>query len=147
MPLRNQTLCFWWQCIKIASEDSASFANDWQWLIGVPIFTVVWQHFTPLASSALVVVNDHPVVDGIVQAGIAFVLTYVAFFALRLLRAPVMLFEREQARSAELQAVNAAQSKSITSASSSGGSRTGPLGVDGTRRRLTSKLGTVRFSV
>jgi hypothetical protein len=28
---------FWWKCICIAAKDKSAFANDWQWLFGIPI--------------------------------------------------------------------------------------------------------------
>ncbi len=69
---------------------------------------MVWQHFTPLASSTLVVVKGYPGIDAILQAAIAFVITYGVRFALLLARAPFTLFEREQAHAAGLQAALAA---------------------------------------
>ena len=105
MILRRPVLCFWWQCIKIAHEDGISFANDWQWLIGIPLFAVVWQHFTPLASDVLVVVKDHPILDAVAQAGIAFAITYAAIFVPRLFRAPYKLLEHERERAAKIQAL------------------------------------------
>ncbi|MFL6603050.1 MAG: hypothetical protein ACJ8R9_17220 [Steroidobacteraceae bacterium] len=108
MAVRRALLSFWWRCIKIAHSDSAAFGNDWQWLIGVPVFTIVWQHLTPLASAALVVIKGHPVLDAMGQAAIAFTITYTARFALLLVRAPFVLFERERAHADGLEAALAA---------------------------------------
>lgn len=84
----------------MAARGSCEFANDWQWLIGVPVasaFLVYWlekPEFRPF---------QNPIVDSLAVAAITFGLTFVARFIVKLLAAPVQLHEEAERAVAKLQ--------------------------------------------
>src|SRR5262245_45735162 len=90
---------FWWTCAKRAFWGNTAFANDWQWLIGIPVCSavVIWAsskfQFSELTTG-------WPIMDGVVGAFAAFVVTWLAAFLVRLVNAPIVLYD-EQRRIAE----------------------------------------------
>jgi len=82
---------FWWQCARTAFWGNAAFANDWQWVFGVPICSGI---VTFLASQrgATELSTGYPIGDGFLAALGAFVVTWTVAFFVRLFNAPVALF-------------------------------------------------------
>lgn len=103
------TFNFWAECTKIAARDSVAIANDWQWLIGFPalaaILVVVKRAF---AGGISVVIDQNTALGALEAAGAAFVITWTVAFVVRLLHAPVVLFNAETAQVDELTATCAA---------------------------------------
>jgi hypothetical protein len=84
---------FWWVCIKDAARGSADFANDWQWLFGFPVVLGVIS-----GASADKMNAAHPIAFGFLTALGAFVVTWLVSFFVRLLNAPVRLYNAEKDR-------------------------------------------------
>jgi hypothetical protein len=99
---RLRYFCFWWQCAKLTAYGNAAFANDWQWLLGIPICAGVsiWLtskfHVTELTTG-------HPILDGVVGAAGAFVVTWFTAFVGRFSNAPVTLYHQEKSRADDLE--------------------------------------------
>jgi hypothetical protein len=87
--------CFWWRCVRIGAHGSSAFANDWQWLLGIPALSVAALY---LASywGVTNLSTGLPILDGVVIT--AFVITWVVAFSGRTLNAAVTLFQAEKDR-------------------------------------------------
>jgi hypothetical protein len=90
-------IAFWWLCLRMASQGNSAFANDWQWLFGIPAcsgllaFFAGKQEFTQLSTG-------YPIVDALLVALGAFIVTWLVAFAMRVLNAPVILYHEQKAR-------------------------------------------------
>ena len=87
---------FWWKCVKLAHSESVEFANDWQWLFGVPIGAALlawWANRYGYSD----VSTGKPIVDGILAGAGAFAITYLVIFIPRLIRAPAFLYGEQEA--------------------------------------------------
>jgi len=91
--------CFYWLCVKIAARGNAPFANDWQWVfanpiwqsIGATIGAAVGGYVTPYWQGAPLMSPDTPI--GVFLGGLfGFVATWLVFFIVRFLNAPVSLY-------------------------------------------------------
>lgn len=91
----HQFLSFWWRCARIAAKGSFAFANDWQWLFGIPILAGL---FSYIRGTATVTFFSNAIIDGIVVAAIVFAITWLVGLGIRLANAPVRLFYREKDR-------------------------------------------------
>ena len=89
-------LSFWSHCVRRAARGSTSFANAWQWSLGVPIFAY-------FAGPGKMLV-DSPIVNALIAAAVAFVLTWTIRFFVQLVNAPVMLHEDDLAELSSLRA-------------------------------------------
>lgn len=82
---------FYSTCAKRAARGSSAFANDYQWLFGIPLCSglAIWLaarfHVTDLSTGS-------PILDGVLGAGGAFVVTWFVAFVARFLQEPVKLF-------------------------------------------------------
>jgi hypothetical protein len=94
--------CFWWRCVRIGAHGSSAFANDWQWLLGIPALLVAALY---LASHWGVtnLSTGLPILDGVITAFGAFVITWVVAFTGRTLNAAVTLFHAEKDRADALE--------------------------------------------
>jgi hypothetical protein len=95
-------LSFWWLCAKEAFRGSAAFANDWQWLFGIPICSGLAFWF----SARFGITNfgtGNSITDGVLVAGGAFIVTWLIAFIARLSNAPANLYHREKTRADDLQ--------------------------------------------
>jgi hypothetical protein len=92
-------LSFWWMCAKRAFWGNTAFANDWQWVFGVPVCSAVAAglnnklHLSELTTGSAIA-------DVFLAALAAFIVTWLVAFLVRLLNAPVLLYD-EQRRIAE----------------------------------------------
>ncbi len=109
LVMRN-FLSFYWQCAKIAARGNAAHANDWQWVIANPL----WQGIGGAVGAALggVVASywrDAPLISAETPIGVflgglfGFALTWLLFFAIKFVNAPVVLYHREKSRADTLQ--------------------------------------------
>jgi hypothetical protein len=91
----RQFFQFWRLCIRIAFRGNTAFANDWQWLLGIPICSAIAafiagrQGITELSSG-------NATVDVFLAAFGAFVVTWLFAFAVRIANAPVILYYEEK---------------------------------------------------
>jgi hypothetical protein len=94
---------FWWKCARTAFWGNTAFANSWQWVFGIPVISglSVWAN---AKFGAAAMSTGNPIVDGLLGALGAFVVTWVVAFVVRLLNAPVALFHFEKARADALEA-------------------------------------------
>ena len=100
---------FYWSCIKEAAPGHSPFANDWQWVYGVP----VWQYLTSATSFGLFLVAFKArlgggwfsaIAEGVLAAAAAFVLTWTVAFLMKLLTLPANRYFLEKDRADELAA-------------------------------------------
>src|SRR5688572_18680187 len=96
---------FWWTCTKRAFWGNTAGANDWQWVFANPL----WQSIGSAAGSAFgafiathwrgapLVSPDTPI--GVFLGGLfGFAATWLAFFVVRFLNAPIILFQEQKDR-------------------------------------------------
>lgn len=88
-------LAYWWRCTQSALRGNVSFANNWQWLVGVPIITVIINYLTAHNGNIKPSVGS-TVLDGLVVAIGAFAITWVVAFFVRLMQTPVTLSREQQ---------------------------------------------------
>lgn len=86
---------YWAKCAQIAWAGSAEFANDWQWLFGVPVVSGVAGYIAAQRGETTLS-TGYPIIDGILTALGAFIITWLVAFLVRLVRAPVMLDDASQ---------------------------------------------------
>jgi hypothetical protein len=98
-------ISFWWQCACKAFWGNTAFANDWQWVFGVPFISglSIWAvaKFGAAAAS-----TGSPIADGLLGAFGAFVVTWTTAFFARLFNAPVQLDRQKTERLDELEKVD-----------------------------------------
>jgi hypothetical protein len=96
----RQFFKFWWLCVRTAFRGNTAFANDWQWLFGVPVcsglavFVARQQGISELSTGNVIT-------DAVLAALGAFVVTWLVAFAVRVLNAPMILYNEEK-RKADL---------------------------------------------
>jgi hypothetical protein len=88
----RQFFSFWWMCAKKAFWGNTAFANDWQWVFGVPAVTGL-VGFLASNKGASELSTGYPIFDGILSALAAFIVTWCVAFVVRLLNAPVLLYQ------------------------------------------------------
>jgi hypothetical protein len=97
---------FWWLCAKRALRGNAPFANDWQWLFGYPaIAIVIWligAYYAEL-SGRIEVTLTTGAFGAFVAAVIAYVITWLVSFFVRLANAPVTVFHEQKDRANKLE--------------------------------------------
>jgi hypothetical protein len=91
----RQFFQFWWRCIRIAFRGNTAFANDWQWLLGVPICSAIAVYFARKLGIAELSTGN-AIADGFLAAFGAFVVTWLFAFAVRIANAPVILYYEEK---------------------------------------------------
>lgn len=94
---------FWWRCAKIAANESVSFANDWAWLIGAPIVGGMLYLIKRGFGEGALTLSQDTTIGALEAAFLAFLITWLFAFVLRLVRAPVTLFHQEKERADRLQ--------------------------------------------
>jgi hypothetical protein len=96
---------FWWLCARKAAKGNSAFANDWQWLLGYPAVAAglwVLGLFYAEFSGAMQVTLATGAVGALAAAFIAFVITWVVAFVVRLFYEPVSLFHQQKERADKL---------------------------------------------
>src|SRR5258708_15312780 len=88
---------FWWMCAKKAFWGNTAFANDWQWVFGVPVITGLLG-FLAANKGVSEITTGYPILDGFLTAFGAFVGIWSVACLVRLFDAPVQLYR--EARSA-----------------------------------------------
>jgi hypothetical protein len=96
-------LCFWLDCARIAIRGSVVFANNWQWLFGIPIVAGILGFISAKRNIAQLS-TGYPILDGLLVALGAFIVTWTVSFLARLINAPVELYSREIIRADAAQA-------------------------------------------
>jgi hypothetical protein len=91
---------FWWLCICIAFKGNTAFANDWQWLLGVPVCSAL-AVFLARKQGVTELSTGNATADVFLAALGAFVVTWLFAFAVRIANAPVILYYKEK-RKADL---------------------------------------------
>jgi hypothetical protein len=89
--------CFWWSCLVRARRGSAAFANDWQWLVGLPVLAfLAWFYRAYLDPNTQQFLTGQTALGAFIVALIAFVLTMLASFVLRIFIWPPILYYEEK---------------------------------------------------
>jgi hypothetical protein len=100
---------FWRRCAWTAAKGNSAFANDWQWLVGYPVTAAgLWflGYFYAEYSGRVEVTLTNGALGALAAAGIAFVITWVAAFVVRLFYEPVALFHAQKDRADKLEGVD-----------------------------------------
>jgi hypothetical protein len=93
---------FWWECALRASHQGASFANNWQWVFGIPLVAGMASYAAGKWTMGMTVFGN-PIADGIAAAFAAFVITWTARFLFQFVRAPVFRFNEQKMRADALE--------------------------------------------
>ena len=99
-------LHFWWQCAVIAARGNIAFANNWQWLFGVPLVSAI-AAFAATRGGITAMTTGSPILDGLVTGLGAFIATWGIGFIVRFAHAPVQLYHVEKERADRLQEIKA----------------------------------------
>ncbi len=91
---------YWWRCIRIAAKGSCEFANDWQWLFGVPVLA---GFLVMLTGEPEIKFIEHTILNGMLAAATVFALTFGIRFLYMLIAAPVKLDVEMEQRVRELE--------------------------------------------
>jgi hypothetical protein len=108
-------LTFWGKCARLAFWNNCSFANDWQWWIGVPVASAALASFLSYTGSTEL--TGSPIADGVVAAFLAFIVTWLVAYMIRLAGAPLRLLQQGKGR------IPRSRKSAIKEASVLGGSR------------------------
>lgn len=95
---------FWWDCSKFAFWGNTAFANDWQWVFGIPALSGV-AGYVAVNKGVAELSTGYPILDGFLAALGAFVVTWMVAFLVRLLNAPVDLFHHQKDRADRLEGI------------------------------------------
>ncbi len=87
---------FWWMCAKAAFRGNTAFANDWQWVFGVPALAGLGS-WIAAQRGATELSTGYPTADAFLAALGAFIVTWCVAFVVRLLNTPVVLLKKLQA--------------------------------------------------
>jgi hypothetical protein len=93
---------FWRQCAGLAFRGSSSFANDWQWVFGVPIASGIGVYIAALRG-ATEVTTGYPTLDGFIAAFAAFSITWIVAFIIRTIKSASELYFKEKDRADALE--------------------------------------------
>jgi hypothetical protein len=74
-PMR-QFFKFWWLCVRIAFRGNTAFANDWQWLFGVPVCSGL-AAFVARQQGISELTTGNAIADAVLAALGAFVVTWL----------------------------------------------------------------------
>lgn len=83
---------FWWLCARRAFWGNTAFANDWQWVFGIPVLAFGAGLLNSRYQVAELTTGS-PIVDAFLAALAAFVVTWLAAFFVRMLNQPVVLYD------------------------------------------------------
>jgi hypothetical protein len=96
-------LVFWWQCIALAFRRNAEFANDWQWMFGIPVVSGVLGYIASRKGVAVIeLTTGNLILDGFAVAFAAFIVTWVIAFCTRLIHIPAVLYYEQKDRADRL---------------------------------------------
>ncbi len=88
-------------CARKAFWGNTAFANDWQWVFGVPVISGL-VGFLAANKGASELTTGYPILDGILTAFGAFVVTWSVAFLVRLFNAPALLYREAKGASASV---------------------------------------------
>jgi hypothetical protein len=95
------TWVFWCECSRRARQGSSAFANDWQWVFGVPAASGIGTYIA--TSRGLNMTTGYPILDGLIAAFVAFLITWAVAFAIRLIKMVPVVFEEQKNRADQLE--------------------------------------------
>ncbi|MCP1852764.1 MULTISPECIES: hypothetical protein [unclassified Bradyrhizobium] len=87
----RDTLIFWRRCAAYAAKGTVAFANDWAWLFGVPATVIIIQVVATGSGNS---VTGSIVADALLSGAIAFAITWMVIFFVRLIGAPAALYKQ-----------------------------------------------------
>jgi hypothetical protein len=98
----GENLDFWRKSAKHARVGAAAFANDWQWFTGVPLASAIGTYIAARRGSDLT--TGYPILDGVIAAAVAFLITWAVAFVINIWREAPKLYLSEKKRADDLQA-------------------------------------------
>ncbi len=99
----SKFLHFWGLCIARAFRRNAAFANDWQWMFGIPAVTGLLVYVASVKGIAVTdLTTGNLVLDAFLIAFAAFLVTWVVAFCARLVHVPAILYYEEKDRADRL---------------------------------------------
>jgi hypothetical protein len=99
----RETWSFWRDCIRRAREGTSAFANDWQWVFGVPAVSAIGVYVAS-NKGATALTTDYPVLDAFVAALVAFLITWFVAFVIRMYKSAPAMFQEQKERGDNLEA-------------------------------------------
>jgi hypothetical protein len=88
---------FWRECAKRARQGTGSFANDWQWVFGIPIASSIGTYVISEKGMAYMT-SGNPIFDAILAALVAFLITWVFAFVFRMYQTAPQLYAEQKSR-------------------------------------------------
>jgi hypothetical protein len=95
----GRTILFWWACIREAAHGTIERANAWFWLVGIPIVAIAGRYWE---IGQLTIPDTAP--EFIVFMAVTVAVSWVVFFAIRLVGAPARLYARLADEKCEIEA-------------------------------------------
>lgn len=86
---------FWLKSIQEAARGSVAFANDWQWLFGIPVISGL-AGYAATRSGKTDLTTGYPILDGLLSALGAFTITWLIAFLGRVLNTPVVIDRKQR---------------------------------------------------
>ncbi len=90
---------FWWACVRDAAEGTVEKANAWFWPIGIPIVALAGRYWE---MGELTIPDTAPGFVAFMMVTVA--ISWVVFFAIRLVGAPARIYARLEDKKNELEA-------------------------------------------
>jgi hypothetical protein len=94
-------ISFWWMCAKQAFWGNTAFANDWQWMFGIPAATAAGALLARVMG-VRELTSGNAIFDVFLAGLVAFIITWLVAFVVRLASAPVTLYYEERDRADRL---------------------------------------------
>ena len=94
---------FWWGCANLAARGPTIDANNWQWLIGIPLVAGLASYlFNPIDIAKMAV--SHPILNSLIVAAAAFAATWLVSFLVRCAKHPADMYFEQRTRADKLEA-------------------------------------------
>src|SRR4051812_22776106 len=87
----RETFKFWCHCAVYAAKGTVAFANDWAWVFGVPVTVFILQL---VAAGSGTSVTGGAFLDALLSGAVAFLITWLVIFFVRLIGAPAALYKQ-----------------------------------------------------
>jgi hypothetical protein len=94
---------FWCECARRARKGTGAFANDWQWVFGVPAVSAIGVYVASV-KGATDLSTGYPALDAFLAALAAFLPTWAVAFSIRMYKAAPALFLEQKSRADILEA-------------------------------------------
>jgi hypothetical protein len=98
----RKILLFWWECGKRAASGASQFANDWQWLVGLPLLGAAAYVVNRYYGEGALTFSQDTTLGAFEAAAIAFCFTWIAKFVFALFAAPAEMYQEKVDENAKI---------------------------------------------